>query len=240
MKTIFLGQALARFTAYQNAENQPKYARAVTARVAELIDHCAEAGITKLADVELKHIRDWLRKTPKKSHPGAWKARHLAAQTFFNYCVFVELLAPDNNPLAASPRGATLTNKPLLTEFDFHRLLLVIPDNHMGIQDKIACLLLWNGYKLNELNVLAIGDIVRFPVSAKKLAESTLKHRQHLRDASLWVDVLGNPRILHGQKLNKRLQRYAERAELSDPARVSASLLFQSGNYHRLSEMEEE
>ena len=105
MKNISLGQALTRFAAYQHAENQPKYARAVTARIAELIDHCAEVGVTKLNDVELKHIRDWLRKTPKKSHPGVWKARHLAAQTFFNYCVFVGLMNPDDNPLNKPERN---------------------------------------------------------------------------------------------------------------------------------------
>ena len=239
MKNISLGQALARFTAYQNAENQPKYARAVTARIAELIDHCAEVGVTKLNNVELKHIRDWLRKTPKKSHPGAWKARHLAAQTFFNYCVFVSLMNPDDNPLTVSPRGTTLTNKPLLTEFDLHRLLMVVHDNHMGIQDKMACILLWNGYKLSDLNGLTVNDILRFPSPAKELAETTLQFRQHLRNNSLWINTQGNPRIIHEQKLNKRLQHYAERAELNDPSRVSASLLYQSGNYHRLSEVEE-
>lgn len=82
------------------------------------IDRCGEYGVTDVDQVELRHIREWLRKTPKKINPGVWKTRHLAAQTFFNWCVFVGLMNTHDNPLVASPRGATLTNKPMLSKVD--------------------------------------------------------------------------------------------------------------------------
>ena len=240
MNTYTLPQALAKFSAYQRAENQPKYARAVCARVAEFIDHCTEQGIVNLDDVSVRHIREWLRKTPKKTNPGAWKTRHLAVQTFFNYCVFTALTCAEDNPLAASPRGATLTNKPMLSEFDFHRMLMVIPDTHSGIQDKLICLLLWEGCTLTDINGLCVNDVAHFPDSAKQIAKRTLQHRSHAPESSLWVDVYGQKRTIHGQKFNKRLQQYAAKAELVDPSLISASLLYQSGTYHRLDFIEEE
>ncbi len=76
-----------------------------------------------------------------------------------------------DNPLAASPRGATLINKPMLSEFDFHRLLMVIPDTHSGIQGKLICLLLWKGSTLTDINSLRVSDVAQFPDSAKQISE---------------------------------------------------------------------
>lgn len=141
----------------------------------------------------------------------------------------------ESNPLAASPRGATLTNKPMLTEFDFHRLLMVIPETHSGIQDKLICHLLWAGCTLTDINQLQVADVPRLPEKARTIAERTLPQRTHSGNLSLWVDKLGQPRKLYGQKIKLRLQKYAKLTELKEPERVSTSLLYQSGNYYRLS-----
>lgn len=235
-----LNDALTLFAEYQFKYNLPKYARVTTARVGEFISYCKEDHVIHAEGVTSANIRKYLAKTPKRQQPGAWRSRYTAIKTFFNFLVFRGLLNPAANPMATTPVGESLTNKRMMTPLEFEKLLLVIPQTHQGNQDRLCALLLWFGYTLQRLNQLKIKDIPLFPAPVKEIAERLKQGRGHITEPALFITSTGDAQFLHGQKLNKRLQQYAAMADLNEPNRMSGSLLFQSGNFHRLSGPQEE
>lgn len=225
--------ALARFAEYQAANNSPKYALASVRRVVPFLKRCEELGVTELGNVTQQHIQAFLSSIPKTEKPGAWRSHYIAIQVFFNYCVFFGLIASVSNPMNQTPNAESLTNKPLLTHTDFQRLLLVFPDNHQGFQDRLCCLLLWSGVRLGRLSGLKLSDVPTLPAPARQLAERLTKNRGHAMTSAVFVTTRGQTQTIHGQKLNRRLQKYAETAGCSTPKRISAGLLHQSGAYDR-------
>ena len=230
-----LQQALDDLTAYQTANNARKYARVTCARVGEFIAFCGEAGAVHVCDINPGHIRDFLRQTPIETTPGAWRSRYTAIMTFCNYMVFRGVMTPEQNPTAGNPIGATLTNKPMLTVADFQRLTLAMPHTHQGTQDKLCALLLWHGHSLAAINALTVDDAATFPPGVRELAERMTDARRHLLEKALFVSIRGVKQTIHGQKFNRRLHSYATQAGVSCPARVSASLVRQSGVVSRMS-----
>lgn len=236
---IPLSDALRQFTEYQIKNNHPKYARTSSRRIAEFAQLCGEQGIIHLEQITERHIQQYLSQTPKETQPGAWRQRYIAVQVFFSYCVFIRLIPKAQNPLAHTPTAGALTNKPQISLAEFQQLLFTIPANHQGLQDKLCCLLLWHGTRLRELSQLRVVDILSFPAPAKSLAESLVAHRGHVASNTLFVTSKGQKQTIHGQKFNKRLQKYAVTAGLADPERITSGLLFQSGTYQRFSTRQE-
>jgi site-specific recombinase XerD len=236
---ISLSDALQQFADYHTKNNHPKYARTSIRRVAEFIQLCKDCGVDNWEQVTEQHIQNYLSQTPKDTQPGAWRQRYIAIQTFFRFCVFIGLIGKEQNPLAYTPTGEALTNKAQLSHAAFQQLLFTIPANHQGLQDKLCCLLLWSGTRLGDLSQLRVVDILSFPDPAKSLAETLVAHRGHVASNALFVTSKGQKQVIHGQKFNKRLQKYATTAGLTDPERISSGLLFQSGTYQRFSTRQE-
>lgn len=228
-------EAMRVFTDYQHRHNLPKYAKTATARVGEFIAYCEADGVVNAADVTPANIRKYLAQTPKRQFPGAWRSRYTAVKTFFNYLVFVGKLRPEDNPMQTTPTGESLTNKLMLSPLEFDRLLLVIPRTHIGIQDKLCSQLLWSGYSLQQINQLNMNDVHGLPNDVRQTVDDILRQRAHLTSESLFLSPAGQPQHIYGQKLNRRLQKYAGLAGLPESNRVTSSLLYQSGTYHRLS-----
>ena len=229
-----LQQALDEFTAYQQANNAPKYARVTSARVGEFIAFCSEHGVADVCDINPGHICNFLYRTPLQRTPGAWRSRYTAIMTFCNYMVLVGVMTPEQNPTAGNPIGATLTNKPMLALADIQRLLLTIPPTHQGFQDRLCTLLSWHGRGLVDINALTLNDIPTLPPGTRELAERLQNTRQHLKEKALFISSKGVKQTIHGQKLNRRLQQYATLAGLDQPERITASLIKQSGTVCRM------
>lgn len=229
-----ISDAFSEFSAYQLQNNNKKYARVSSYRCREFLDVCADSGIEFIEQISEKHIRDYLKRTPKRQFPGAWRSRYTIIKTFFNYMVFIRMLKPSENPMGGTPTGGSLTNKATLSKLDVEKLMLVIPKDHIGLQDQLCCRIIWAGYSLKRINELTMKDVQKFPGEVRELAESLISSRGYIKSESLLITQGGQPQHLYGQKFNRRLQKYARLAELVDASRVTSSLLYQSGTYNRL------
>lgn len=215
-----LREAATLFEAYQTSSNSREYARMVCANVRRFVEYCEEVGVHNLKDVSLLHISGYLQRSPQGVTPGAWRDRYTAVPTFLHYIVFIGLIAPEQNPMAESPGGETLTNKRMIDYTDLQRLIMAIPNTHQGMQDTLCVLLLWHGYTLRRINQLEVLDIDQFPAPCRELAQRMVTHRKHAPGVSLLVKQDGTAQMLHGQVLNRRLQKYAKAGGLSNADRV--------------------
>ncbi|MCL6488085.1 MAG: hypothetical protein K6T76_04000 [Alicyclobacillus mali] len=230
---ILLRQFFEEFADYQLQYNTRPYARAVCRQIAEFISICEANGAVCIEHVRPEHIAEYLSQIDKDAHPAAWRHRYYAVQVFFSFAVFTGRIPPEQNPFGRTPDPVALTNKRLLSQSEFLRLLAAMPNTHLGVQDQLCSWLLWFGRRLRELSDLRTQDVPQFPEPARQLALGMLAHRRHVHTAALFVDTLGRPRRVHGQKFNRRLQKYAQVAEIPEPERVTAKLLRQSGAYHQ-------